>query len=1025
MADESKSPQADKQIQIDTAIGKDAVFAVGISGQEAISQPYLYKLSLISRNRDIRPDQMLGTQVGIRVKISDKLGYRGMHGFVMGFAAGDLHPKRHEFRTYTMRVAPWLSQLDQGTNFRIFQDVTVLQILQRVLDDAIKIRFAGTTSTGQYYRMRILCGPDYPSIDYCVQYHETDYNFVSRLMAQHGIHFFFEQTDMSHTMVIVDSVPYTHVKQNPASFHASADSRSIIGSWAHAYDSRLKEWRARDFEYRSNPPILDKRTLTVVPELAKGYTGRNLEYPGGAATLTNPGEESEYLGRLTRYRMQEEETRYEVFTGTSEAVTYEAGRQLRVIGDPKHDKDIRVQAEEEKEYLLTQVSFTCTEPHYTDDSAFETIINILRTGILGGATAAGDMLTKDQTKNLPNVNKVIDNLPSIPGLARTFGTGFAGPLPALILGFAEPIIDKLRNLPIIGGLIGLIFPKPPEPPPFTNSFVCVPVVSGRQYRAPSVATKPRVQGPQTAIVFGPTDHDVHTDELGRILVKFHWDRTRPGEEVPETSSCWLRVAQGWAGSRFGMQYIPRVGQEVVVDFLDGDPDRPLVTASVFNAVQKHPYELTKYRLQSGIKTRTIPLGEDEADKFHMFRFDDTAGAEQVLLRSQKRTDIRTFGSHFETDGGSRNIHVGWKDKDSDKQGGDYNITVGNDHQIHIQGGRYDRIEKKLNETVVGDVVLDHQANQAVMVKSKAELNAAQIIMEASQKISLKVGGSAVILEPAGVTIVGPLVKINSGGYGTETGDPSIEDPLDAAISDTGEPGWLEKHKGTGVGGGRKSRTVKSQHYVFPPRPGEPASVTALRGVLNDTATGRHALEVYERYGVTAVDGPPGSGTGYSPPDGAGGGNSVSMDPNFGVDGSGFVHEMNHAQSSNEGTAADIANQSREDYVATELAEEARGEALAAQAHDELAAAGHPEAAEPFTYQTYKRGYADGVRDYAAAHPNATAEELDRAGKEAAEKAVLDDFKSGRVPTSGPGNPLYPDYYGKAWDDAHPAPPPGP
>src|SRR5262249_37354264 len=149
------------------------------------------------------------------------------------------------------------------------------------------------------------------------------------------------------------------------------------------------------------------------------------------------------------------------------------------------------------------------------------------------------------------------------------------------------------------------------------------------------------------------------------------------------------------------------------------------------------------------------------------------------------------------------------------------------------------------------------------------------------------------------TIVGTIVKINSGGAGEETPNPSIEDPVDAAVSDTGEPGGLEKHRG-GPGGGRRRRQLNSPHYIARPRPGEAAAVTALRNQLNNTPTGRAAMYVYDRDNVQPVIGAPGGGTFYTPPDGHGGGNTVTMDPTSQVPASDFVHEMNHADARHSG-----------------------------------------------------------------------------------------------------------------------------
>ena len=532
-------------------------------------------------------------------------------------------------------------------------------------------------------------------------------------------------------------------------------------------------------------------------------------------------------------------------------------------------------------------------------------------------------------------------------------------------------------------------------------------------------------GLQSATVYGPADEDVWTDELGRVLVKFDWDRTHKGQFGGETTSCWLRVVQGWAGPKWGMQFLPRVGEEVLVDFIGGDPDRPIVVGRVYNAVHKPPFELKKYRLQSGIKTRSVPLGEKEKDRFHMLRFDDTHGSEQVLVRSQRRLDIRAFGSTYETTSGNRNAIIGWKDPDSDQQGGDFDITIGNDYQVHVNGGRYERVEKPRNLTVVGQSVSDLEADDALMVKGTANINASKIILEAKQKISLKVGGNAIVIDPSGVTIIGTLVKINSGGAGEETGDPSIEDPEDAAASDTGEPGWLEKHKG-GPGGGRKRRQLNSQHYIAPPRPGEPAAVTRIRNMLNQTPTGRNAMYIYDRDNVQPVIGAPGVGMSYNAPDGHGGGNTVTVDPNSQTPGSSFVHEMNHADARNSGTTPDINTASRADYVNGMMAEEAHGESLGEQAHNELAAAGTPEAGNRnrFTGPVYDAAQQQGATNYQAAHPDASQSEIDEAGRQAGEQAVLNSFQSGNVITGGGSTPVpYPQYYGSAWDAAHPPPPP--
>ena len=329
------------------------------------------------------------------------------------------------------------------------------------------------------------------------------------------------------------------------------------------------------------------------------------------------------------------------------------------------------------------------------------------------------------------------------------------------------------------------------------------------------------------------------------------------------------------------------------------------------------------------------------------------------------------------------------------------------------------MDAKLNLAVGADVVYDFQANHATMVSSKATLNAKEVIIEASQKIGLKVGGNFITIDPSGITMNGSMVKINSGGWGAETGDASIDDPLDASTSDTGEPGYLDRVRSGGGGRrGRNSRTLRSQHARFPAPPGEDPRMTAMRDVLQDSAAGRHALDVMQRGGVqTRFDSS--DGYYYDPNT-----NTMTMNPTMDTafQTTGVVHEMTHAQSHQEGTSPNRDTATRDEYVNGSLAEEARGDAAANQARRELIENGHDMSSSQAQSQpAYDRGYDRGVEQARRDDPNATPEELDAAGRREGEQSVLDEYEAGRVTTSTPGNPPYPDYYGNEWDRAHPAP----
>jgi type VI secretion system secreted protein VgrG len=336
-----------------------------------------------------------------------------------------------------------------------------------------------------------------------------------------------------------------------------------------------------------------------------------------------------------------------------------------------------------------------------------------------------------------------------------------------------------------------------------NTFTCIPHGSGAPvFRPLATTTKPVVTGTQTATVVGPAGQEIFTDKFGRIKIQFHWDRSL---KFDSDSSCWVRVAKDIAGNKWGTMHIPRIGQEVIVDFLHGDPDQPIVVGSVYNPETMPHYELPKFKTLTYIKTRTSP---DDGKGYNELRFEDKANKEQVFIRSQKRYDLRVRGSMYETCGGNRQEVIGFKQEN--QPGGNLAVTVAGNYDLHVKGDQYITIDGKLNEGVKGDVVEGYDSSQATVVKSKVEINAQSITLEGSQKVTLKVGSSFIVIDMMGVTISGPMVKINSGGAATPTGPATLDDALDAETSDTGEPGYLDKPR-KGGGGGRKSRTLNGQH----------------------------------------------------------------------------------------------------------------------------------------------------------------------------------------------------------------------
>jgi type VI secretion system secreted protein VgrG len=340
--------------------------------------------------------------------------------------------------------------------------------------------------------------------------------------------------------------------------------------------------------------------------------------------------------------------------------------------------------------------------------------------------------------------------------------------------------------------------------PYSNNFTCLAFGDRNPVFRPQQKTpRPVVQGAQTAVVVGPAGEEIFVDKYGRVKVQFHWDREG---RYDAASSCWLRVSEDLAGKKWGSMHIPRVGQEVVVDFMEGDPDQPIIVGSVYNAESMPHYDLPKYKTLTYIKTRTSP---DDGKGFNELRFEDKANKEQVFIRSQKRYDLRARGSMYETCGGNRQEVIGMRT--DNEPGGNLAISVGGNYDLHVKGDQFIGIDGGLYEGVKGDVAEEYKGKQQTVISGKCEINAQEITLEALTKISLKVGGSFITIDLTGVTISGPIVKVNSGGAAAGTSSMNFADPLDAEHADTGEPGYLDRPRTGGGGGGRRWRTVSGQH----------------------------------------------------------------------------------------------------------------------------------------------------------------------------------------------------------------------
>jgi len=286
------------------------------------------------------------------------------------------------------------------------------------------------------------------------------------------------------------------------------------------------------------------------------------------------------------------------------------------------------------------------------------------------------------------------------------------------------------------------------------------------FRPRRTTPRPVVHGSQTAIVVGPKSEEIFTDEYGRVKVQFPWDRDGGFDEF---SSCWIRVSQGMAGGRYGMQFLPRVGQEVIVDFLEGDPDRPIITGRVYNNDHMPPYPLPDEKTRSGIRTHSTPGGGG----CNEIRFEDRKDAEQLLLHAERRMDTRVKASHHHTVGGDYHLLVGGEHKGH--LSGEYREKVFKAKHTHVKGERRTWIEEDESLVVGGDAAAEFQAARSVAVKGPVldtfgeshkhevaqtyDCEAGAIKLCANQTIEIACGPSRIVLSPSGVFIEGPMIHL--------------------------------------------------------------------------------------------------------------------------------------------------------------------------------------------------------------------------------------------------------------------------
>lgn len=674
--------QTGRLISLTTPLGDDKLLLTGFTGHEAISRLFSFHASMLSEDTAIDFTQIIGASVTINVTLPDD-SPRCFNGIVSQFTCTG---KDGDMTRYELQMVPKLWTLTRYADCRIFHNKSVSEIVQSILDDR-GIDFQPSL-TGTYKPM-----------EYCVQYRETDFNFISRLMEQYGIFYFFKHHDGQHTMILGDSSSAYQPcpGQSNVGFNLATgglDAGDVVNAWSIGQELRSGKHSLTDYNFTTSTISLFAFESTIY-SVGGNDSMEIFDYPGLHGTASDGT-------ALAKVRMEEEEAIHKVAHGASVCRNFTTGYKFELTDHPLDAMNTC--------YLLTEIEHLASVGGtYRDESSAE------------------------------------DN--------------------------------------------------------YSNHFTCIP--ANVAFRPARLTPKPFVQGPQTAQVVGKSSdqdsaddqssggdgEEIWVDKWGRVLVQFPWDRAK-------ATSCWMRVSQDWAGAGWGMFSVPRVGQEVIVSFLEGDPDRPIITGRVYNDVQTVPYALPDYGTRTTFKTHSTTGGGD--DNYNELRFEDKKGSEQVFLHAEFDQDNYVKNDSREWIGNNRslivtkdqmekvsgNVQLQVQGNQNEKITGDWNSAVsGNFNQkstqaISIQAGT--NLYEKSGE------VFAHEAGQTIHLKAGMTM-----VLEAGTELCLKVGGNFIDINPSGVSIVGTMVMINSGGSaasgpGSSPTDPAA--PTDPDQADDGSKG---------------------------------------------------------------------------------------------------------------------------------------------------------------------------------------------------------------------------------------------
>jgi len=603
-------------VQITTPFGDSELLVEDLDGEESISGLYVYRLRMVSENPSLAFETIVGKEASLAISTADG-DKRLVHGIVARFRQAG---SSRRFTTYFAELCPRLWLLTKTRDSKIYQNETVPDIIKAVLSDhaVTDIKDALTGS--------------YKAREFCVQYQETAFDFISRLMEAEGISYWFTHTASAHTLVLADD-----------------------GS-AYAEGPTLSTSRAAAAEARA--PTLPECSIEVQVTSGKYRADDyNFETPATDLLGTATGQDAD-LG----------------------VYEYPAGQDTKDGVEAAVDRRLQ---------------------------AFEVQGRLVRGASTNASVAPGSTFTLEDHSR------------------ADFNTAY--------------VVSKTWHHA--------------NQDTYSNTFEGFP--KDVTFRPPRVTPAPQIVGCQTAKVVGKSGEEITTDKYGRIKLKFHWDQSAAADD---TASCWVRVSQGWAGKQWGMFFLPRIGQEVVVSFLDGDPDRPLVTGCVYNAEQTVPYTLPDNRTQSGIKTDSSKGGGG----FNEIRFEDKKGEELLAVQAQKDMTLLVLNDETATIKAKRTLTVTGDESHTNEAKLAYTVT-GDESHTNQANVAY-TIQKDLTVDVTGKVTVNVTGDLTLKVTGAVTIEGSQnITTKAGANLSQKAGANFEQEAGAQMNVKGALANVEASG----------------------------------------------------------------------------------------------------------------------------------------------------------------------------------------------------------------------------------------------------------------------